>query len=109
VTHEADHSQWSRDSLWGVLSAVLAILLTWWPVAAILHIAVLCRFLRGPELAGGYILLAGVPSWAIGLMVAGCRRPRPGHQLERWTVFAVCCLPPLVIAFRLPVLVARFL
>lgn len=72
-----------------------------------MHIAVLCRFLRGPELAAGYILLYGLPSWALGLLIAGCRRPRPGYQLERWVIFAVCCLAPLVIALRLPVFVAR--
>jgi hypothetical protein len=92
-----------------VFTCVLAIFLAWWPVAAILYITVLCCYIRGPELAIPYILLMGMPSWLIGLLVAGSRRPRPGPQLERWVVFAVCCLPVPLIAFRIPVLIARLL
>jgi hypothetical protein len=102
-------AQWSQSSWVRVFTCVLAIISAWWPVAAVLHIAVLCRYIRGPELALPYIFLVGIPSWLIGLLIAGSRLPRPGHQLERWVVFAVCCLPVPLIAFRIPVLVARVL
>jgi len=109
VQQDACSSQWSRCSWGHVFSALLAISLAWWPVAAMLHIAAICRFVRGAELAVGYILLLGVPSWLIGLLIAGSRRWRTRHQPERWMVFAVCCLPLPVIALRVPVLVARVL
>ncbi len=110
MTQKTSGAQWSRGSWRHVLGAVLAIILAWWPVIAVLHVAVLCRFIKGAELAGQYVLLFGVPSWILGLVVAVLRRARePRFQFERWTVFAVCVVPLAVIAFRIPVLVARSL
>lgn len=106
---QARRRQWSRDSWVRVFTCVLAIFLAWWPVGAFLHIAVLCRHIGGPELAGGYIIMLGVPSWLIALAVAGVRRSGPGESLGKWIVFAVCCLPLPLIVFRVHGLVAKFL
>ena len=101
--------QWSRDSWGRVSSCVLAIFLAWWPVAAFIYIAVLCRYIRGPELAGGYIIMLGVPSWLIALAVAVGRGSGAGGSPRKGTVFALCCLPLPLIVFRVHVLVAKLL
>jgi hypothetical protein len=101
-------AQWSRDSWGRVSSALLAIILAWWPVAATLHVAVVCRFEPAFVIAGGYVLYVGFGSWWLALLVAGSRRVAP-NVLGWWMVFVTCLLPVPVIALRVPVFVAEFL
>ena len=101
-------AQWSRDSWLRVASALLAIFLAWWPVAAFLELAVICRYEPGAAIAGGYILVFGLGSWLLALLIAALRRSAPS-ALGKWMVFVVCLLPLAVSLLRVPVYLAMFL
>lgn len=100
--------QWSRDSCARVSTCVVVIVLAWWPVAEFVRMAAVCRYLRWAELAGQYILAAGVPSWLLALALVATWPAEHGGRYGKWVVFAGCFLPLPLIFFRVHLLVVQF-
>src|SRR5262245_61440582 len=88
-------------------TCVLALGLTWWPFAFVLHIAVLVKTNPGAAIALGYVLQVMIASSAVGVLVAVTRRSRPASRCDR-LVIALAVLPVPLIVLRLPVALASY-
>ncbi|MFO1055184.1 MAG: hypothetical protein U1F36_23445 [Planctomycetota bacterium] len=90
ATRERTTASWSR-----VAGPILAILLSWWPLAWCTEMAY-----RGAAMALAYGIQVLAISWLLGVLVAWSTR--------RWALFALCVLPLPLFFLGVPLAVSRW-
>lgn len=87
-------------------TCVVALALSWWPMAVHLHIAVLVRFNPGAGIALSYLLPFMIASWALGLCAALMRRGDPASATSERVVLVLASLPLPLFFLRAPLALA---
>ena len=82
--------------------------MTWWPVAFVLHIAVLERRIPGASIAIGYGAPLMLTSWGIGVGLAVSRLGGRAGVVGARVVAILAALPLPLILLRFPVWLASF-